>query len=64
MIFATHTGVLAMDDDNCTDMRGCIRVFEAIDPNVKIIRTTEASEHRDTIYLKLATGWEARTPAT
>src|ERR1700745_3824056 len=61
--FATRTGVLVMDDDNCTDMRGCIRVFEAIDPDVKIIRTMEASGHRDTSYLKLATGWEARMPA-
>jgi hypothetical protein len=37
-------------------------VFEFIDPEVKIIRTTQASGRRDTIYLRVANGWESRIP--
>ena len=60
--FTTRTGLLVMNDHDCTDMSGCIKVFEGIDPEVKIIRTTQASGRRDTIYLKLANGLESRTP--
>jgi hypothetical protein len=58
----SRTGLLVMNEHDCTDMSGCIKVFEGIDPEVKIIRTTQASGRRDTIYLKLANGWESRTP--
>jgi hypothetical protein len=60
--FATHTGILVMNGDNCTDMSGCIGAFEFIDPEVKIIRTTQASGRRDTVYLRVANGWESRIP--
>jgi hypothetical protein len=61
--FTTRTGVLVMDEHDCTDMSGCIQVFEGIDPEVRLIRTMEASGHPDTIYRKLAEGWKAFIPA-
>jgi hypothetical protein len=60
--FTTRTGLLVMNDDECTDMSGCIKVFEGIDPQVKPIRTIEACGRRDTIYRKLSDGWEAFDP--
>jgi hypothetical protein len=57
------TGVLVMEDENCTEMRSCIKVFEAIDPDVKIIRTIKACGRPDISYLKLANEWEAQVPA-
>jgi hypothetical protein len=41
--FTTRTGLLVMNEHDCADMSGCIKVFEGIDPEVKIIRTTQAS---------------------
>jgi hypothetical protein len=60
--FRTRTGLLVMNDHECTDMGGCIKVFEGIDPRVRLIRTIEACGRRDTIYRKLADGWEAFDP--
>jgi hypothetical protein len=60
--FTTRTGLLVMNEHDCTDMSGCIGVFGFIDPEVKIIRTTQASGRRDTIYLRVANGWESRIP--
>ena len=60
--FTTRTGLLVMNEHDCADMSGCIKVFEGIDPEVKLIRTIEASGCRDTIYLKLANGCESRIP--
>ena len=51
-----------MDEGDCIDMSDCIRVFEGIDPEVKLIRTIEASGRPDTIYRKLADGWKAFVP--
>jgi hypothetical protein len=60
--FTTRAGHLVMNEHECTDMSGCIGVFELVDPEVKIIRTTQASGRRDTIYLRVANGWESRIP--
>jgi hypothetical protein len=52
-----------MDDGDCTDMSGCIKVFEGMDPEVGLIRTIEACGRPDTTYRKLAGGWKAFMPA-
>jgi hypothetical protein len=61
--FTSRTGLLVMNEHDCTDMSGCIKVFEGIDPEVKLIRTIEASGRPDTTYRKLADGWKAFVPA-
>jgi len=61
--FTTRTGLLVMDDGDCTDMSGCINVFEGMDPEVRLIRTIEACGRPDTTYRKLAGGRKAFMPA-
>src|ERR1700739_3770863 len=48
--FTTRTGLLVMNEHDCTDISGCIKVFEGIDLEV----TTQASGRRDTLYLRVA----------
>lgn len=44
------------------DMSGCIKLFEAIDADVAMIRTWLDHEP-DTVYMKEKTGWVAFDPA-
>lgn len=57
--FARRAGVLYLADHNCTDMRGCIDLFKAIDPRVKDI-VTIAGKRRDTSYRLIGEKWQAR----
>jgi hypothetical protein len=57
--FNTGVGRLYMPHRCCTDMDGCIRLFTAIDPNVKIIRTLSGLEW-DTVYERHGDSWKAR----
>ena len=46
--------------NGCCDMSACTSLFEAIDPEVKVIWTYSNGE-RDTMYVRIASGeWEAR----
>lgn len=56
--FTTRTGYLNMPDGVCTDMSGCIRLFEKIDPDVRTIRTFAGNEE-DTAYHRTDGVWEA-----
>ena len=42
-------------------MRGCIALFEGVDPNVALIETFAGGE-RDTAFRRPKTGWEAISP--
>jgi hypothetical protein len=60
--FQTRSGIVRMPWMNCTDMMGCIRLFEAIDPEVRSIQTLEAG-HPDTQYIRMPSGkWQAQRP--
>lgn len=66
--FRNHVGVLLMPPRACCDMRGCIALFENIDPDVAQIHTVQCKgEHRqsDTAYVKVDGIWRAldRRPA-
>lgn len=50
--FSTKQGLLRMGDDSCTDMMGCIRLFQAIDPEVKTILTHQSGGELDTCYVR------------
>ena len=56
--FWTRRGILWMAEGNCTDMRGCITLFEAIDPEVVFI-TTMSGPDLDTRYDKRTGSWKA-----
>ena len=63
--FKERRGILLMGDGSCTDMAGCIRVFERIDPEVQRI-DTYAGEVPDTVYRRHSQkfgGWRAYLPA-
>lgn len=63
--FKERRGVLLMGDGSCTDMSGCIRVFERIDPDVQRI-DTYAGPVPDTVYRRHSErfgGWRAYPPA-
>jgi hypothetical protein len=50
-----------MDEGNCCDMRGCIELFERIDPEVRTIYTF-AGDEPDTIYKREGKEWHAFMP--
>ena len=59
--FDTRRGILMMEEDSCTDMNGAIKLFQAIDPNVKAIDTF-AGTRPDTSYRRHSAkfgGWKA-----
>jgi hypothetical protein len=59
--FRARTGGLYAD--GYTDMDGCIRLFQHIDPNVRLIRTFVRLD-ADTIYKMTSAGtWEAARSA-
>ncbi|CAN7202586.1 hypothetical protein LJR030_000524 [Rhizobium sp. LjRoot30] len=62
--FDEQRGILIMGRSSCTDMSGAIRLFEAIDPGVRLIETF-AENVPDTIYRKHTErfgGWRAYSP--
>lgn len=59
--FAKRRGTLKMEDGSCTDMMGCVRLFQAIDPNVSDILTF-SGERRDTRYMRSGEDWRAFGP--
>ena len=60
--FLRQLGVLRMPEANCCDMKGCIELFERIDPDVLRIETF-AGGQPDTFYWRRASGrWEAGSP--
>ena len=61
--FYSHTGKLHMDRNASCDMRGCIKFFERIDPEVARINTY-ADNKPDTMYFKRSGKWEALLPGT
>jgi hypothetical protein len=56
--FAQHVGLLLMAEGECCDMTGCVRLFEAIDPNCARIETVSGKEI-DTAYVRNERGWRA-----
>lgn len=56
--FVRHTGHLWMEDDNCTDMAGAIKIFTAIDSDAVLI-ITYAGDRKDTLYRKQNGEWNA-----
>jgi hypothetical protein len=58
--FGIRTGTLALAPWSCTDMGGTIRLFEAIDPHVRLIDTVGTPAEYSTSYRRTAAGWEAR----
>jgi hypothetical protein len=60
--FAHHQGFVFMKDGSCTDMSGCVNLFRAIDPDVRVVFTM-SGEQRSTTYEKLPDGtWRAQDP--
>lgn len=62
--FKSRTGRVDMAVGNCVDMRGCIDVFERIDPKIKTIETF-AGDQPDTSYHRSPTtksAWASRGP--
>lgn len=57
--FETKTGLLFMPPACCTDMSGCIKLFEKIDPAVVRIQTIAGTE-ADTRYDRIQGEWIAR----
>jgi hypothetical protein len=58
--FETRTGFLHLGVMNCTDMRGCLRLFQSIDPRVRVIYTFSASCEDTAYYRKEGTDlWRA-----
>jgi hypothetical protein len=55
---ATRTGTIHMRPHGCTDMPGAIRLFTAIDPEVRTIATF-AGERPDTSYRRIDGAWRA-----
>jgi len=63
--FSTGIGVLFLEPGSCTDMSGCIRRFEAIDPKVRAILTLKKGNRhlvRDTCYIRDGADWVAIAP--
>jgi hypothetical protein len=61
--FCKRAGIVRMPWGNCTSMDGCIRLFEAIDEDVRTIQTIEA-DGLDTRYVRmLKNKWHAQSPA-
>lgn len=56
--FELLVGALYLPRGDCTDMSGCIRMFEAIDSRVCQIQTY-SGEARDTIYDRTSGEWRA-----
>lgn len=56
--FSAHLGEIWLAPGDCCDMKGCIALFEAIDPDVKSITTYSGTE-RDTVYDKNSEKWIA-----
>lgn len=56
--FGERRGRLHMAANNCCEMSACIRLFEALDPEVKTI-STYAGGVPDTIYRRQPDGWQA-----
>jgi hypothetical protein len=54
--FATRTGTAHLG--GCCDMRGCIKLFAAIDPDVEKINTFDHGKP-DTSYIRAADKWRA-----
>ena len=59
--FDISTGWLYLPHGCCTDMAGCIALFQAIDPKVERIGTY-AGANRDTSYQLTKDGWKAELP--
>jgi len=58
--FNTKIGALWMQDGQCCDMSGCLKLFKRIDPEVKRIQTY-SGEALDTVYTReLSDKWESR----
>lgn len=58
--FESRSGELHMGELSSTDMRGCIELFKAIDPEVREIRTYRAVGRADTSYHLERGKWAAR----
>jgi hypothetical protein len=57
--FATRRGTATLAAGGCTDMAGCIALFQRIDPDVRYIKTFSGSRP-DTWYTRDTTGtWQA-----
>jgi len=60
--FVKKSGDLFMGPGSCTDMMGCIRIFQQIDPEVKFIQTWRCGDTEkvpDTSYRKVREQWYA-----
>ncbi len=57
--FEERVGHLFLEDGNCTDMSGCIKLFRAIDPEVVGILTF-AGGRKDTGYFLANGKWQSR----
>jgi len=54
--FVQKVGVLCMPELCCCDMSGCIRVFQAIDPDVRRVDTI-SGDKADVVYMKNEGKW-------
>jgi hypothetical protein len=57
--FCTRRGSIDFPELNWCDMDGCVKLFEAIDPDVRVIRTNSGYEP-DTCYVRGADLEECR----
>lgn len=59
--YESQRGILYMPTHCCTDMGGAVRLFQHIDPKVRVIYTF-AGQAEDTVYFKERSGlWSAIT---
>jgi len=58
--FESRSGELHIGETSSTDMRGCVELFKAVDPEVVEIRTYRAGEKPDTSYHLERGKWTAR----
>ncbi len=56
--FVTKLGIVHIEEGDCTDMTGCIDVFQRIDPRVMQIQTI-AGGRDDTRYARRRGQWIA-----
>ena len=56
--FRRHAGQLFLPEGNGCDMTGCVRMFEAIDPQVSLI-DVHVGEAPDTTYRREGAAWKA-----
>jgi hypothetical protein len=60
--FRIHAGELFLTDGGCCDRTGCLKLFEAIDPDVQLIDTYSGAK-ADAVFRKEGSMWITLLPS-